>query len=553
LLLWKGVQTVLLQQQATLLNLAELKNRAAVYCRWSRDDGDAQSASIATQKQMLAQYAKDNGFVVSGVYVDDGISGTQFNRSGFQKMIRDIEDGKIDIVLLKDFSRLGREHLQSGYYTEIYFEEHDIRYISVGNSIDSAKGNTEFVPIIHLMNEWYSRDISQKVRASYKQHALNGDFTAAFSPYGYKKSENDKHKLVIDENVSEVVKRVFAMAVEGYSPYKISMALRADEILTPRAYTAQQYNRYKSSFNSKHPYDWCNMTIVSMLKNRAYLGHIVNGKSTTKSFKVRKQIIISPENWIEVKNAHEPLVDEDTFELAQKVIKVKKRPTSEGEHQIFQGLLRCSTCGQSLSYAREIKRNNMGSFACNQSRRKGKAYCTFHYISYDAIYSILLDDIRRNAKIANKSEDEFVETLTALDKSKQKKQTASVRKERDKMKRRTDELQAVLKKLYEDNALGKISDEQYIELKADFEIEKSQSAKRLDELETELSRSDEKQNNTAKFLALVREHTSIKELTKPILNELIDKVVVHDAVKTNGKRTQKVDIYYRFIGKITEA
>lgn len=541
-----------LQQQEVILNTIDLKNRAGIYCRWSRDDGDVQSASIETQKQMLTQYAKNNGFVVAGVYVDDGISGTQFDRTGFQAMIQDIEDGKIDIVLLKDFSRLGREHLQSGYYTEIYFEEHDIRYISVNNGIDSAKGNTEFVPMIHMMNEWYSRDISQKVRSGYKQHALNGDFTAAFAPYGYKKSEEDKHKLVIDENVADNVKRIFNMAVEGYSPYKISMALRADEILTPRAYTAQEYDRYKNSFNPKHPYDWCNATIVSILKNRVYLGHMVNGKSTTKSFKVRKQVIIPPEDWIEVKNTHEPIIDEDTFELAQKVIKVKKRPTKEGKHQIFQGLLRCSTCGQSLSFAKQKDRNTNGSFACNQSRRKGKEYCSFHYITYDAIYSILLDDIRRNAEIAKNSEEKFVKILNDLDKSKQKKQTASARKEHDKLKRRSDELQSIMKKLYEDNALDKISDEQYVSLSSDFEKEKVQTLTRLSELENTLSQAEEKQANTAKFLELVREYTDIKELTKPILNELIDKVVVHDAVKENGKRTQQVEIYYRFVGKITE-
>lgn len=528
------------------------QQRTAIYCRLSRDDGDGESMSIATQKQMLRQYAREKGWTVDPAleFVDDGASGTNFDREGYKKLEKAIIDGKVNILLTKDLSRLGREYLQTGYLTEIFFPEHSVRYIAVNDGVDTAKSDNEIIPFKNILNELYAKDNSKKVRSAYRQKALNGEFTAAFAPYGYEKSKADKHKLVIDEAVAPVVRKIFHMAAGGKSPYQIAMQLRDEKVLTPRAYTAAKYERYQTAFNLKHPYDWSHTTIVSILKNRAYLGHMVNNKSTTKSFKCKKIVPIPQEQWIDVRNTHEPLVSEELFELAQKVVKVKKRATKDGDRQIFSGLLKCSTCGRSLSYARQKDRSDNGNFACNLSRQKGKEYCSFHYIGYDALYRLVLTDLQRQTAAARENKAAFVEELTGALAVKNKKQLAAARKEQSKLQRRLDELNAVCKKLYEDNALQKISDEQYFSLAQQFSAEQKQVRQRLTDLQEQLDKERESRENIDRFTAVVNKYIEITELTAPMLNQFIEKIVVYDAEKVNGKRTQRVDIYYRFIGKI---
>jgi len=318
-------------------------NTAALYCRLSRDDGgDSESNSIITQRQMLQRYARENGFYVCSEYVDDGISGTTFDRPSLKRMITDIEDGKIGIVLCKDMSRLGRNNAMVAYYTEIFFPDNDVRFIAIGDSIDTYKGENEIMAFKSVINEYYARDISKKIKAAYHTKALNGEFTAAFAPYGYKKNPDNKHHLIPDENTAGTVARIFQMAADGLTPFKIAAVLSREGILTPRAYTAEQHEKYKDCFNHKYPADWRNTTIAAILKNREYMGHMVCNKNTTKSFKNRKHIQLSEEDWIITENTHEPLVDEYLFNLAQKVVRVKKRENTAGHDNIFAGLLKCS-------------------------------------------------------------------------------------------------------------------------------------------------------------------------------------------------------------------
>lgn len=534
------------------------RTRTAIYCRLSRDDEQSgESMSIENQKILLQRYAREHHFEVADIYVDDGWSGTNFDRPDFQRMKRDIESGGIDIVLVKDLSRLGRNQIETSLCIQVFFPEYQVRFIAVSENIDTAKGEDDFMELRNLFNEWFVRDTSRKVKSGYRQRALNGDYTGAFAPYGYQKDELNKHKLVPDENTATIVQRIFRLAVEGHSPYKIGRLLKADCILTPRAYLAEQHQRYLKVVNTKHPYDWGATTVKVILQNKVHLGHMVSHKTTKPSFKRKETVNVPEEEWIEVSDTHEPLIDEETFALAQKVIRVKKRPTKEGEHQIFAGLLKCSTCGQGLSFARGGSsktsggKGGRGSFACNQSRTRGKAYCSFHYISYMDIYEIVLADIQRHAWIAREQESTFVEMVATMSQSQQKKQWGTAMKERDKLTRRESELQTIQRKLYEDNALGKITDEQYVALSRDFTAEQAQLQERLKLLEEQLQQAESKRENTTRFLELVREYTDMKELTKPILNELIDKVVVYDAEKVNGKRVQRIDIYYRFIGLIS--
>lgn len=499
---------------------------------------------------------KSTTFQVADIYVDDGWSGTNFDRPDFQRMKRDIENGSIDIVLVKDLSRLGRNQIETSLCIQVFFPEYQVRFIAVSENIDTAKGEDDFMELRNLFNEWFVRDTSRKVKSGYRQRALNGDYTGAFAPYGYCKDDQNKHKLVPDENTAAIVQRIFRLAVEGHSPYKIGRLLKADCILTPRAYLAEQHQRYLKVVNTKHPYDWGATTVKVILQNKVHLGHMVSHKTTKPSFKRKETVTVPEDEWIEVPHTHEPLVDEETFALAQKVIRVKKRPTKEGEHQIFAGLLKCSTCGQGLSFARGGSsktaggKGGRGSFACNQSRTRGKAYCSFHYISYVDIYDVLAD-IQRHAWIAREQESAFVEMVATMSQSQQKKQRGTAMKERDKLARRESELQTIQRKLYEDNALGKITDEQYVALSRDFTAEQAQLQERLKLLDEQLQQAESKRENTTRFLELVREYTDMKELTKSILNELIDKVVVYDAEKINGKRVQRIDIYYRFVGLIS--
>ncbi|MNO68540.1 hypothetical protein D3C76_593750 [compost metagenome] len=534
------------------------RTRTAIYCRLSRDDEQSgESMSIENQKILLQRYAKEHHFEVAEIYVDDGWSGTNFDRPDFQRMKRDIESGSIDIVLVKDLSRLGRNQIETSLCIQVFFPEYQVRFIAVSENIDTAKGEDDFMELRNLFNEWFVRDTSRKVKSGYRQRALNGDYTGAFAPYGYRKDELNKHKLVPDENTAAIVQRIFRLAVEGHSPYKIGRLLREDRILTPRAYLAEQHQRYLKVVNTKHPYDWCATTVKVILQNKVHLGHMVSHKTTKPSFKRKGMVAVPEEEWIEVPNTHEPLIDEETFALAQKVIRVKKRPTKAGEHQIFAGLLKCSTCGQGLSFARGGSsktaggKGGRGSFACNQSRTRGKAYCSFHYISYVDIYEIVLADIQRHAWIAREQESVFVEMVATVSESQQKKQLGTTIKERDKLVRRESELQTIQRKLYEDNALGKITDEQYVMLSRDFTTEQVQLKERLKLLEEQLQQAESKRESTTRFLELVREYTDMKELTKSILNELIDKVMVYDAKKINGKRVQRIDIYYRFVGLIS--
>ena len=528
------------------------QQKTAIYCRLSRDDGDGESMSIATQKQMLRQYALDKGWQVDPAleFVDDGASGTNFDREGYKKLEKAIIDGKVNILLTKDLSRLGREYLQTGYLTEIFFPEHNVRYIAVNDGVDTAKSDNEIIPFKNILNELYAKDNSKKVRSAYRQKALNGEFTAAFAPYGYEKSETDKHKLVIDEAVAPVIRKIFYQAANGKSPYQIAMQLKDEKVLTPRAYTVSRHERYQAVFSPEHPYEWSHTTIVSFLKNRVYLGHMVNHKSTTKSFKSKKLVPIPPDQWIEVQNTHEPLVAEELFKLAQKVIKVKKRAAKDGSKQIFSGLLKCSTCGRSLAYARQKDRNDNGNFACNLSRQKGKGYCSFHYISYDSLYQLVLAALRRQTNAAKENKTLFVEELMAALAVKNKKQLAAARKEQSKLQRRLDEIEKLFVRLYEDYTFERIPEKQYLDFSARYRKEQDEISQRLDGLKEQFDREQESRENIDRFTAVVDKYTDITELNAPMLNQYIEKIVVYDAEKVNGKRTQRVDIYYRFIGKI---
>lgn len=330
--------------------MTQQRNRTAVYCRLSREDGDGESMSIGNQREMLVRYCKDNGLPVVDIYIDDGFSGTNFERPEFQRMIRDIEDGKIDIVLVKDQSRLGREHLQTGYYMEIFFSNHDVRFIVVNDNVDTDKGENDFMGFRNMINELYAKDISKKIRSARKTLAKQGKFTVPFAAYGYKKDLDNKHRLLIDENTAPIVKRMFQLTTEGKTPTEIAEIFTAEKILIPRAYVAKTYGTYLTCYDTRYSYDWMGNTVASILRSKLYIGTLVNHRRTSKSFKNKKIIQIPEEEWIEVENTHEAIIDRETWDIVQKMVAVKKRPNKNGVSQIFAGLVRCPDCGRALSY-----------------------------------------------------------------------------------------------------------------------------------------------------------------------------------------------------------
>ena len=522
------------------------KQTAALYCRISRDDANyGDSSSIETQKSMLSNYAETNGFEYE-FYIDDGYSGTSFDRPGFNQMISDIQDKKINIVITKDLSRLGRDYLKTGYYIELYFDENDVRYIALNDGVDSINGENEFIPFKNIINEWHSRDLSRKVKSAYRTKTLKGEYTAAFAPYGYLKDPDNKHHLIVDEETATVVKLIFQMAIEGLSPFKIAKKLSGNKILTPRAYLAHRFGKYKNCFSIKYPEDWSNSTIMSFLQNREYLGHTLGNKSTTKSFKNRKQIAVPETEWIETKHTHPALIDEHTFYLAQKVVSVKKRKNTSTTVNIFAGLLKCSDCGSSLGFVKGKSEGHNGAYNCNLYRKKSSKYCTAHYITYKTIYQIVLDDIRRHVQNIKQYQDELRNFAVSLSTEKTKEKLITQYNELEKSQQRYNDLNIIMKKTFEHNALGNISDEKFLSLWTSYEAEQKQLSVRIEELNSEI---DQKKDNIVtlnEIDKIIEKLINIKTLTAPILNELIQKIVISNSETIDEKKTQKIDIYYNF-------
>ena len=522
----------------------------ALYCRLSRDDefsGD--SVSIQTQKAMLSQYAREQGFSNCEFFVDDGYSGTNYNRPDFQRMLGFVEDGKVAIVCVKDLSRLGRDYLQTGYYTEVIFPEHDTRFIAINDNVDTAKGDNEFAPFKNIINEWYAKDCSRKVRSAFRTKALNGEYTGGYPAYGYRKDPEDRHHLIPDEH-APIVQPMFQMALEGETCFHIAKALETEQIPTPRAFLMDAYGKYRANERVKHPYAWGKTTVRQILSNPIYLGHLVSQRYQTKSFK-DKRIVPRPEDeWITVENTHEPLVDQSTFDTVQERIKIKQPATWENSNNIFRGLLICGGCNTRMVFSARKGRKSKGHFCCNKHRRYGGTECSNHYITLEQITELLLGDIRTHASLASADKDKYAEYLMHLSEREWNGERASYQKEADGCQRRMSELDAILKKLYEDRVFGIISDERYLAMSADFEAESKKVKDRYSELHSLLGTFTKQSHDVKKFAELVEKYTNITDVTEELLHTLVDKIVVHEKEVIDGKIVMRVDIYYRFIGKV---
>ena len=523
--------------------------KAALYMRLSRDDdGAAESASITTQRKMLQSYAADNGYLVFDEYLDDGWSGTNFDRPDFKRMIADIEAKKVNLVITKDLSRLGRDYITAGQYTEIYFPSKGVRYIAINDGYDSDSPYTDIAPFKNVINEMYARDTSEKIRSAFTTKIRDGDYIAAFAPYGYRKDPTDKNRLIVDAQSGEVVKQIFRMAANGALPIEIARTLNAESTPSPAVYRCMTHDGLDVKLYSQRQ-EWTSATITKMLKNVVYLGHIAQGKTTKVSFKSHLTVTNPRDEWIVVENTHEALVDEETFDL------VRRRTTArtcrkKGEfHNLFSGIAKCAGCGRNMSTTGTRKKCSPANLTCGGYKLYGADECSNHFIDYNVLYEIVMTSLKEQLCISREERNTILDNVNKRQLSFVKQQDHS--KELGGIKKRLRELESIIGKLYEDNAAGRLSDARMNKLLPKYEQEAEALEKRIAAIEAEKAEPvPSEQASREKLDKLLHHFTDVTELTPKLLFKLIDHIEVgqgHYEKGEHGKvKHQTVKIFYRF-------
>ena len=528
--------------------------KAALYCRLSVDDGNfGGSVSIETQKILLEQYCKDHKITDYKFYCDDGCSGTNFDRPSFKKMLSDIDEGKINLVIVKDLSRFGRNYVEAGMYVQ-RFTDSNIRFIAADDNYDSLVNSDDLLfPIKNVVNEMYARDVSKKTKAAKKAKARDGQFIGSKAPFGYKIDPNDRHHLIVDEPAAQVVKRIFRLASEGVGYNKMAKIFREEKVLTPIAYFNFNNPDYFKSDYWRKEFDWHVTSIRAILNNEVYLGKLVYGKQRNKSMKSKEKVRNPKEDWIVVENCHEPIITQELWDTVHKILNAKHRPAKAGEVQMFAGLLYCSDCGHCLTYSQKQRKDGSyhGAYSCWMYKTHGKEYCASHYITFDTIYELVLIDIQRNLFQYRKNTDKFKSILSRKYQSDSQKQAEQITPEYEQKQKRCEELDKIISRLYEDNVLGRIGDERYESMSQSYELEQVEIKKALPILKSKIDELKRQSDCADNFINVIKKYTIIDKLDAAILNELIDKIVVHHKEQAEDGRTfQQIEIYYRFVGKL---
>ena len=531
----------------------------ALYERLSRDDeltGD--SNSIVNQKKYLEGYAEQQGYDNCIHYTDDGYSGGNFERPAWKRLIADVEAGKIAHIIVKDMSRIGRDYLQTGFYTEVMFRQYGVHFVAVANNVDSDDLNSnEFAPFLNIMNEWYLRDLSKKQRAAIKVKGESGKPTSNSAIYGYKKDPNDKYHWLIDEEAAEVVRRIFRLTIDGFGPYEIARILFEDKIETPAVYFAKRkIGVWKSKEEFPNPYNWSGFVVGQILSKPEYMGHTVNFRSHKVSYKDKRSVQNPKEDWLIFENTHEAIVDKETWELAQKLRKTPRRIDTFGEANPLTGLVFCADCGEKMNNHRSRggKENNpypTDFFDCSTytlSRQNRYKACTGHYITTKNLRTLILDTIRIISTLAISNQEEFIEKVRNASQLRQAEAAKEIKRKLNKERKRIAELDNIIKKLYESFATCKISEERFDSLMAEYEAEQKSLQVSADEADKLLSSFNEDTDRAEKFIALAKKYTDFSELTTMMINEFVDKIIVHAPERIDGERTQEVEIYLNFIG-----
>ena len=529
-----------------VLNQEEI---TALYCRLSQDDKqEGDSNSIINQKKILKKYALDRGYTNIQFYIDDGVSGTTFNRAGFQSMIADVEAGKVKRVIVKDMSRLGRDYLQVGMYTEIFFPEHDVHFIAVNDGVDSNQEDNEFTPFRNIINEWYAKDTSKKIRAVKRSKGMAGEHIGSHPPYGYMKNPENKKEWIIDEEAAEVVREIFRLCVGGYGPTRIAHILTERKILCPTYYALEKGGKPRTALPADK-YTWNGPVVAKILDRMDYLGHTVNFKTHVKSYKVHKTIYNSPDQWKVFEGTHEAIIDKETFEIVQKIRAGKRRPTRMGEMPMFSGLLYCADCGRKLSFHRKADEPAEKHHYLCENYRSNTANCTMHYIRNVVVERIVLENLKEVIQYVSNYEDEFVQMIMDSDMRQRNRELAQKKKRLAEIQKRIGELDTIFQCIYEDNIIGKLSDERFMKMSKGYEDEQHTLQTEANEIQSELQQEEKKSVDVKRFLAIVKKYTDLTELTPEILREFIDKIIVHAPDKSSGRRLQEIEIIYNHIGE----
>ena len=521
----------------------------ALYCRLSQDDNlEGESNSISNQKEILMTYAKKNGYLHPQFFVDDGISGTTFNRPGFQEMESLIEAGKVSTVIVKDLSRFGREHLLCGHYTEIVYPTLGVNFIAIQENVDTTKGmGTEMMPFHNIFNEWYAAQTSKKIRAVNEMKASKGMRISSTVPYGYKKIDGDKEQWYIDEPAAEVVRKIYNLCISGKGPSQIARQLEAEKVLTPTAY----FNSIGKKTSNPMPvniYGWEQMSIVHILENRQYTGCTVNGKSTTVSYKVHKTIERPVEDYQVIPNTQEAIISENTWLRVQELRKSKRRNTATGRKSLFSGLVYCPDCGAKLHFcaAKSLKKNQ--EFWRCSSYKSGRGTCTIHYIRDVVLEAIVKEAISELADFVRCYNSAFLYLIAEKRGTKAVNQEKSLRAKTESAKQRISDLDKLFSRIYEDNILGKLSDERYSRMASEYEAEQKQL---ISEVEANEKTLIELQKQTVDMKMLYQglmEFTEMKQLTPNVVNKLIERIEIHNNEKKHSHNNVKVDIYFTAVG-----
>ena len=525
----------------------------ALYPRLSHEDELAgESNSISNQKRILETYARQNGFSNLKWYTDDGYSGANFQRPGFQAMLADIEAGKVGTVIVKDMSRLGRNYLQVGMYTEMIFPQKNVRFIAINDGVDSAQGENDFAPLRNIFNEWLVRDTSKKIKAVKRSKGMSGKPITSKPVYGYLMDEEEN--FIIDEEAAPVVRQIYSLCLAGNGPTKIARMLTEQQIPTPGTL---EYRRTGSTRRYHPGYEckWATNTVVHLLENREYTGCLVNFKTEKVSYKLKHSVENPPEKQAVFENHHEPIIDRETWERVQELRKQRKRPNRYDEVGLFSGILFCADCGSVMYQQRyQTDKRKQDCYICG-SYKKRTADCTAHFIRTELLTAGVTENLRKITSYAAKHEARFMKLLVEQNEDGGRRRNAARKKELETAQKRISELSAIFKRLYEDSVTGRISDERFSELSADYEAEQKELKERAAGLQAELSKSQEAAENAEKFMKVVRRHTSFEELTPTLLREFVEKIVIHESVALDGKRwgklrRQEIEIYYSFVGKV---
>ena len=530
--------------------------RAAIYCRLSSEDGaDHESMSIGNQRALLTEYVEKQGWEVVDTYIDDGFSGTNFDRPGFQRMIADIEKGRINLVITKDLSRLGRNYIMCGQYTEIYFPERHVRYIALNDGVDTLNqtSSMDITPFKHILNDMYAKDISTKIKSTLHTKARRGEYLGALDPYGYLRHPDDKHKLIINEETAPIVRRIFEMSAAGMGSRSICTVLNDEGILSPAEYTRFRKHDPTKDGEFVRKRFWCQTYLRSILKNEMYVGCMVQGRQYTPSYRSKKREPVPKEDWIVVPDMHEPIVTRELFDEAQKKMQARKKVIKPlDEPRLFSGLFYCEACGTAM------RQHTTGNgkytyFICGKHHAIGKLACSSHYINYDIFYQVIQEDIRRNAKLFSEDSEQAAKKLMELKCADEQKQAAKMKRDLTSAKKRLADLDVKLKRAYEDNMNGKLPDHIFSMFIADYDAERAELRSSISDMEKALEKVRDAKSDIDRFAALIKKYTSFEELDRFMLNELIDRITIYETPGMGRNRIGKektITIYYKFVGAI---